>query len=225
MVAMRTRIKICGLTREEDVLAAADAGADAVGMVFYPSSKRAVSPERAARLRESVPPFVSVVALFVNASRQEVDAVLDQVRPDWLQFHGDETPADCRAYGKPYLRAFRVGAPGMDTAEGLAQTCAGYGDAIGWLFDSFSAGYGGSGQSFDHALLDGLASRRRRALVLSGGLNAENVGQSILRTRPWAVDVSSGVEAAPGIKSAERITAFVQAVRDADTRLREGGAS
>ena len=222
---MRTRIKICGLTREEDILAAADAGADAIGMVFYPPSKRSLTPERAAELRRVVPPFVSVVALFVNASAQEIAAVVDQASPDWLQFHGDETPEACRGHGRPYLRAFRVGAPGMDSAPDLAAACGGYDDAIAWLFDSHSAGYGGSGLAFDHTLLSGLPSAKRRSLVLSGGLNAGNVTEAIIHTKPWAVDVSSGVEAAPGVKSAQRIADFVRAVGAADERLAADGES
>ncbi|MEI2414828.1 phosphoribosylanthranilate isomerase [Orrella sp. JC864] len=221
---MRTRIKICGLTREEDILAAADAGADAIGMVFYPRSKRSLSPARAAELRRVVPPLVSVVALFVNASEQEIEQVRQAVRPDWLQFHGDETPQQCRAAGLPYWRAFRVGAPGPDTPAALAAACQAYEDAGAWLFDSYSAGYGGSGLAFDHGLLRELPAQRRRHLVLSGGLTAQTVRQAILRSRPWAVDVSSGVESAPGIKSAEKIQAFVAQVRAADESLRAGSA-
>ncbi len=216
---MRTRIKICGLTREEDVQAAVQAGADAVGMVFYPPSKRCLDPEQAARLRESVPPLVDVVALFVNADASQVDRVVQALRPDWLQFHGDETPAQCAAHGRPFWRAFRVGAPGLDTADALAQTCESYADAGAWLFDSFSSGYGGSGLAFDHALLAGLPAARRNSVILSGGLNADNVTDAILRSRPWAVDVSSGVETALGIKSARKIDAFVRAVRQADDAL------
>ncbi|WP_124081717.1 phosphoribosylanthranilate isomerase [Pigmentiphaga humi] len=210
----RTRIKICGLTREQDVEAAVAAGADAIGLVFYPPSKRALAPARAAELRRLVPPFVDVVALFVNAAEAEVRAVLEQVRPDLLQFHGDETPAQCERYGHRYLKAFRVGGPGTETSQALLKSCEPYGSAAGWLFDSHSEGYGGSGRVFDWSLL-GNASVR--PVVLSGGLHAENVVQAIASVRPFAVDVSSGVEQSAGIKCADRIARFVARVAEADT--------
>ncbi len=218
---MRTRIKICGLTREQDIDAAVAAGVDASGFVFYPKSKRCLTPTRAAQLRRMVPAFVDVVALFVNAQEAEVQAVLDQVKPELLQFHGDETPQDCAHYGHRFLRAFRAGAPGLDTAENLASTCRAYGEAAGWLFDSYSAGYGGSGHGFDYALLDEVrADPVSRPLILSGGLNAENVGQAVELVRPWAVDVSSGVELEQGIKSSDRISFFVAAAQAADAKLK-----
>lgn len=218
---MRTRIKICGLTREQDIDAAVAAGVDAIGFVFYAKSKRCVTPARAAQLRRMVPAFVDVVALFVNPEQAEVQAVLDQVKPELLQFHGDETPQDCARYGHRFLRAFRAGAPGLDTAEDLASTCRAYGEAAGWLFDSYSAGYGGSGHGFDYALLDEVrADPVSRPLILSGGLNAENVGQAVALVRPWAVDVSSGVELEQGIKSSDRISFFVAAAQAADAKLK-----
>lgn len=214
---MRTRVKICGLTREADIASAVQAGADAIGFVFYSRSKRYVSPAQAAVLRRSVPAFVDVVALFVNPDPAEVQAVLDQVGPELLQFHGDESAQDCTRYGMRFLRAFRAGAPGMDTADSLAATCRAYGEAAGWLFDSYSAGYGGSGLAFDHALLSAVrGDATARPLVLSGGLHADNIGAAIETVRPWAVDVSSGVETAPGLKSAEKIHALMAAVRRAD---------
>ncbi|VFR80905.1 Phosphoribosylanthranilate isomerase [plant metagenome] len=216
---MRTRIKICGLTREDDLLAAADAGADALGMVFYAGSKRCVDVAQAARLRRLAPSFVSVVALFVNPSPDDVQRVLDEVGPDLLQFHGDETPEACERYGHPYLRAFRVGGPTLQTQDDIAQACEQYAGAQGWLFDSYSSGYGGSGLAFDHTLLNGVPAAKRRAVVLSGGLKAGNVEAAAMHVRPWAVDVSSGVESAPGIKSALRIQEFVAAVHAADARL------
>ncbi|KGD92106.1 N-(5'-phosphoribosyl)anthranilate isomerase [Achromobacter sp. RTa] len=218
---MRTRIKICGLTREQDIDAAVAAGVDAIGFVFYPKSKRCLTPLRAAQLRRMVPAFVDVVALFVNPSRHEVQAVLDQVGPELLQFHGDETPQDCAHYGHRFLRAFRAGAPGLESAENLASTCRAYGEAAGWLFDSYSAGYGGSGHGFDYALLDDVkADPISRPLILSGGLNAENVGQAVQLMKPWGVDVSSGVEVQQGIKSSDRISFFVAAVQAADSKLK-----
>lgn len=218
---MRTRIKICGLTREQDIDAAVAAGVDAIGFVFYAKSKRCLTPMRAAQLRRMVPAFVDVVALFVNPDEAEVQAVLDQVGPELLQFHGDETPQDCARYGHRFLRAFRAGAPGLETAENLASTCRAYGEAAGWLFDSYSAGYGGSGHGFDYALLDEVrADPMSRPLILSGGLNAENVGEAVQLIRPWAVDVSSGVEVEQGIKSSDRISVFVAAVQAADAKLK-----
>ncbi|MDF3939253.1 phosphoribosylanthranilate isomerase [Achromobacter denitrificans] len=221
MNSMRTRIKICGLTREQDIDAAVAAGVDAIGFVFYAKSKRCLTPLRAAQLRRAVPAFVDVVALFVNPAEDEVRAVLDQVGPELLQFHGDETPQDCARYGHRFLRAFRAGAPGLDTAEDLASACRAYGEAAGWLFDSYSAGYGGSGHGFDYALLDDVKGDPvSRPLILSGGLNAENVGQAVQTLRPWGVDVSSGVEVEQGIKSSDRISFFVAAVQAADARLK-----
>ncbi|CUI77841.1 N-(5'-phosphoribosyl)anthranilate isomerase [Achromobacter kerstersii] len=218
---MRTRIKICGLTREQDIDAAVSAGVDAIGFVFYAKSRRCLTPTRAAQLRRAVPAFVDVVALFVNPDPADVQAVLDQVGPELLQFHGDETPQDCARYGHRFLRAFRAGAPGLDTAEGLATHCRAYGEAAGWLFDSYSAGYGGSGHGFDYALLDDVrADPVSRPLILSGGLNGDNVGQAIELVRPWGVDVSSGVEVEQGIKSSDRISFFVDAAHAADTKLK-----
>ena len=215
------RSKICGITRIEDALAAVEAGADAIGFVFYAKSKRCLTPMRAAQLRRAVPAFVDVVALFVNPEHEEVQAVLDQVGPELLQFNGDETPQDCARYGHRFLRAFRAGAPGLETAENLASTCRAYGEAAGWLFDSYSAGYGGSGHGFDYALLDEVrADPMSRPLILSGGLNAENVGQAVQLIRPWAVDVSSGVELEQGIKSSDRISFFVAAAQAADAKLK-----
>jgi phosphoribosylanthranilate isomerase len=215
----RTRIKICGLTREQDVVHAVHAGADAIGFVLYPPSPRAVTPERAGQLARLLPPFVTPVLLFVNASAAEIDAGLAAVPNALLQFHGDETPEECRAAGRPYLRAARVptgaGAMGFDLLK-YAQRHA---DAQAILLDALVQGYGGGGQSFDwtafpwsHPQLN--ASAR---LVLSGGLTPANVTDGIRLVRPWAVDISSGVESAKGIKSPELIDRFVAAVRAADT--------
>lgn len=217
---MRTRVKICGLTREADIAAAVEAGADAIGFVCYAGSKRNVEIARAAQLRREVPAFVSVVTLFVNPEPDHVQAVLDQVGPDLLQFHGDENPEQCRRYGRRYLRAFRAGAPGLDTPSALADYCRQYDDAAGWLFDSYSAGYGGSGLSFDLALLaDVQADPASRPVVLAGGLKPDNVASAVRQARPWAVDVSSGVESAPGLKVAARIAAFLQSIKEADSDL------
>ncbi len=222
----RTRIKICGLTREADVDHAVHAGADAIGFVLYPPSPRAVTPVRAAELARRLPPFVTPVLLFVNAQPDELATGLAAVPNALLQFHGDETPADCRATGRPYLRAARVpvgpGAAGFDLIKYAQQ----HADAQAILLDAHVQGYGGGGQSFDwtafpwsHPLLD--AGSR---LVLSGGLTPANVTDGIRLVRPWAVDVSSGVESAKGLKNPELIDRFVAAVRQADANLAPAAA-
>lgn len=209
----RTRIKVCGFTRAEDLSAAVEAGVDAVGFVFYPRSQRAVSVEQAKALRAALPPFIDVVALFVNAQADQVEQVIQHVRPSLLQFHGDETPEQCERHAYPYLRAFRVGGPGLDSSAALLESCNRYAKACGWLFDSHSAGYGGSGRKFDWSLLSAVSAHR---VVLSGGLHAGNVERALEEVRPFAVDVSSGVETAPGVKSAQKIQQFVARVRAAD---------
>ncbi|MBV6272182.1 phosphoribosylanthranilate isomerase [Alcaligenaceae bacterium CGII-47] len=219
-VYARTRIKICGLTRADDVHAAVRAGADAIGLVFYPPSKRSMDLSRARTLRELAPAFVDVVALFVNPDRQYVQQVIDTVNPDLLQFHGEESPAFCASFGVRYMKGFRVGAPSLDSASGLARYCAAYAQASAWLFDSYSGGYGGSGTSFEQSLLAEVrASEHARPIVLAGGLSVANVPGSLSAVHPFAVDVSSGVEDAPGIKNPEKIRAFVQAVANADKAM------
>jgi phosphoribosylanthranilate isomerase len=205
---VRTRIKICGITRREDLRAAVEAGADAIGLVFYPPSPRFLGLEQARELRAAVPPYVASVALFVNPSRAEVDAVLERVRPSMLQFHGEETPDFCAAFGVPYVKACRV-RPGTDLLKYLRP----FSGAAGWLLDSHVEEYGGVGERFDWSLVP---AARERPLVLSGGLTRENVGEAVRRVRPWAVDVSSGVEAGKGIKDAAKIAAFIAEVRNAD---------
>lgn len=209
---MRTRIKICGLTRESDVDAAVAAGADALGFVFYPKSPRFVTPARAAELARRVPPFVSITALFVNAAPQDIAVVLAQVPVSLLQFHGDETETACKHWQRPYLRAARV-RPGMD----LLQYALGFSSAQGLLLDAFVDGYGGGGEPFDWSLIPPALPR---PLVLSGGLTPENVGEAIRAVRPVAVDVSSGVEASKAIKDAVKMAAFVAAVRAADEEMK-----
>lgn len=209
-MTQRTRIKICGLTREADVDAAVAAGADAIGLVLYERSPRAIPLERAVALARRLPPFVTPVALLVNAPPEAVAAAGEALPGALLQFHGDETPADCRLAGRPYLRAARM-APGFDLLDFTLQ----YPDAQGVLLDAHVEGYGGGGKAFDWSLIPQGVSR---PVVLSGGLHAENVIEGILRVRPWAVDVSSGVESAKGIKDAEAIRRFCDAVREADAR-------
>ena len=215
----RTRIKICGLTREADVDATVHSGADAIGFVLYPQSPRFVSPERAGELARRLPPFVTPVLLFVNASPEFIAQGVAAVPNALLQFHGDETPADCLAAGRPFMRAARI--PPGPTGAGfdLLKYASDFATAQAILLDAHVEGYGGGGQSFDwnafpwsHPLLN--ASSR---LVLSGGLTPANVTDGIRLVRPWAVDVSSGVEVSKGIKDADKMLAFVAAVRAADT--------
>ena len=208
---MKTRIKICGLTREEDVDAAVAAGADAIGFVFHPPSPRFVTPQRAAELARRVPPFVAVVGLFVNATPETVLAACHALPIGILQFHGDEEAAYCRQFARPYLRAARV-RPGLD----LLEFAGAFPDARGLLLDAFVAGYGGGGEVFDWTLIP---PDLPGFLVLSGGLTASNVGSAIARVRPVAVDVSSGVETGKGIKDHSKIAAFVAAVRKADESI------
>ncbi|HUF82768.1 MAG TPA: phosphoribosylanthranilate isomerase [Burkholderiales bacterium] len=205
---MRTRVKVCGITRAQDARAAADAGADAVGLVFYPQSPRYLSAERAVEIRDALPPFVQSVALFVNPDAAQVAQVIGRVRPAMLQFHGEEAPAFCGQFGMPFVKAARV-KPGVDTLEYLRP----FSRAAAWLFDSYVAEYGGVGEAFDLSLLPVV---KDRPVILSGGLSRENVGAAIRRVRPWGVDVSSGVEAAKGIKDAARMAAFIAEVRNAD---------
>jgi phosphoribosylanthranilate isomerase len=207
----RTRIKICGLTREADVDAAVEAGADAIGFVLYDKSPRHVTVARAAQLARRLPPFVTPVGLFVNASPDQTVAATAAIPHLMLQHHGDETPADCRRHARPYLRAARM-EPGLD----LLNFAAHYSDALAILLDAHVDGYGGSGKVFDWSLIPQSVSL---PVVLSGGLHAGNVIEGILRVRPWAVDVSSGVESAKGIKDAAAIRRFCDAVREADARI------
>ena len=214
-MSRRTRIKICGLTREADVDAAVDAGADAIGLVMYPKSPRFVDVARAAELARRLPPFVVPVALFVNASPDEIAAATQAIPQLLLQFHGDESPQDCRAAARPYLRAARM-APGLDLLDFAAR----YADAQALLLDAHVEGYGGGGKVFDWSLIP---PNVRSPVVLSGGLHAGNVTDGILQVRPWAVDVSSGVESAKGIKDAEAIRRFCEAVQEADARIADLG--
>jgi phosphoribosylanthranilate isomerase len=206
---MRTRVKICGITSVSDALAAARHGADAIGLIFYPPSPRLVTLERVREIAASLPAFVARVAVFVNPAAADVAAVIGACRPDLLQFHGEEAADFCRGFGVPYLRALRV-RPGVDLLESLSP----FADAAGWLLDAYRQElYGGTGEAFDWGLIP---RELARPLILSGGLDAENVGAAIRRVRPWAVDVSSGVEAAKGVKDERRIAAFMEAVRNAD---------
>ncbi|MFN7572014.1 MAG: phosphoribosylanthranilate isomerase [Betaproteobacteria bacterium] len=209
----RTRVKICGLTRAADVAAAVAAGADALGFNCYPRSPRYVSLERLAALAREVPALVTPVLLFVNAGADEIARAVERAPQALLQFHGDEDAAACGRSGRPYLRALRMQA---DTDYSAAETQ--YHDALALLADAPAPGYGGSGLTFDWTRLPRPAARTM-PLVLAGGLTPDNVGAAIVAVRPYAVDVASGVEQAPGVKDAGKIAAFIAAVRAADVAL------
>ena len=202
---MRTRIKICGITRPQDGQDAAQLGADAIGLVFYAPSPRAVNVEQATAICDALPPFVTRVGLFVNADRNEINTVLAEVPLDLLQFHGDETPADCEGYDRPYIKALRMAADVDVMAEAEA-----YERAAGILFDSYEAGVpGGTGQTFDWQRVP---AGIKQPVILAGGLNPRNVATAVERVRPYAVDVSGGVEKAKGIKDKGKMTAFINEV-------------
>ncbi|MGC9456952.1 MAG: phosphoribosylanthranilate isomerase [Halothiobacillaceae bacterium] len=204
---MRTRVKVCGLTRLEDVEAAAQAGADALGFVFVPASRRNVSPAHARALVAAVPPFVQTVALFMNAPAEFVRSVVSEVRPDLLQFHGDEDEGFCASFERPYIKAVPAG----DSGAALEQALSSHRAARGFLIDSHGGGrMGGSGEAFDWSLWP---RRCDRPLVLAGGLTPENVGEAVRQLSPWGVDVSSGVETSPGIKDPARLIRFINEVK------------
>ena len=205
---VRTRVKICGITRVEDALIAVAQGADAIGLVFYPPSPRYVTPVQAAEIVNALPAFVTVVALFVDASRADVEAVLSQVNIDLIQFHGQESADECRQYGKSYMKAIRV-----KSDTNLVQYAIEYSDAKALLLDAYAEGVpGGTGQVFDWTVIPKNLSK---PIVLAGGLDAENVEQAIRQVKPYAVDVSGGVEFKKGIKDAAKIAAFMRGVSNA----------
>ncbi len=200
---MAVRVKICGITRNEDLNAACNAGADALGFVFYAKSPRNLSIEQAASLVKALPPFVQSVGLFVDAEPDFVRAVLETVPLDLLQFHGGETPEYCRQFGRPYLKAVRV-RPGVD----LVKYATDFADARALLLDAYVAGVpGGTGERFDWSLIP---ASLPKPIVLSGGLTPDNVSEAVQTVQPWAVDVSSGVESAPGIKDAAKVAALIR---------------
>jgi len=205
---MAVRVKICGITRPQDMHAACDAGADALGFVFYEKSPRHVTIAAAAELVCALPPFVQSVGLFVNADPEFIESVLRSVPLDLLQFHGDETPADCARFGRPYIKAVRVN---QDTD--LLKYAADFEAARGLLLDAYVPGVpGGTGERFDWSLIP---ANLTKAVVLSGGLTPDNVAEAVEQVRPWAVDVSSGVEAAKGIKDAHKIAQFIAKAKEA----------
>jgi len=206
-----TKIKICGLTREADVDAAIEAGADAIGFVMYEKSPRHVAPQRAAELARRLPPFVTPVCLYVNASADLIGRTLQAIPNQLMQFHGDERPAACNWFGRPYLRAARM-APGFDLLDFASQ----FSNVQAILLDAHVEAYGGGGKVFDWSLIP---ANVPSPVVLSGGLNPANVIDGVIHVRPWAVDVSSGVEQGKGIKDAALIRRFCEAVREADARV------
>jgi phosphoribosylanthranilate isomerase len=212
---LRTRVKVCGITRSADARAAAEAGADAIGLVFYPPSPRYLSVERAVEIRDALPPFVQTVALFVNPDAAQVAQVIGRLKPAAMQFHGEETPQFCAQFGVPWIKAVRVKSEAREVD--LLEYLRPFSGAMGWLLDSHVEAYGGVGERFDWSLVPGaLRNGGDKPLILSGGLARENVGKAVRRVRPWGVDVSSGVESAKGIKDAAKIAAFLAEVRNAD---------
>lgn len=206
---MRTRVKICGITRREDALSAIEAGADALGLVFYPASPRYVTPEQAADITRGLPPFVTLVGLFVNADAGSIAEAVDAAGINLIQFHGNECPDYCASHGKAWIKAIRM-KEGLD----LHQAAQDYRQASALLLDSYRPGVpGGTGDSFDwDRIPTDLASR----IILAGGLNEDNVADAVMQVRPYAVDVSGGVEADKGIKDAHKMTNFIRGVRLAE---------
>lgn len=204
---MRTRVKICGITRQQDADFAADSGADAIGLVFYPPSPRAISIAQAQNITKGLAPFVTKVALFVDPDVADVSRCLDAVSVDIIQFHGDETPEFCSQFGKPYIKAVRM-KPDTD----LAQLAEAYASADALLLDTYQPGVpGGTGTTFDWSLI----SQIDKPIILAGGLKTDNVAEAIKQVQPFAVDVSGGVEVEKGIKSHDKISAFMREVANA----------
>ncbi|MEE8428083.1 MAG: phosphoribosylanthranilate isomerase [Gammaproteobacteria bacterium] len=207
---MRTRVKICGITRPEDGLEAARSGADAIGLVFYPQSPRSVDVTQARLICQLLPPFVTVVGLFVDEEPDRIKLVLDSVPLDMIQFHGSEFFGECNVYGRPYIKAITM-QPDIDVAGALEQ----YPDATGFLLDAYHPDLpGGSGQVFDW---DKIPADVSKPIILAGGLDPDNVAEAVRRVSPYAVDVSSGVEVSEGIKDPAKIAAFIRGVRSVDS--------
>lgn len=212
----RTRIKFCGITRAIDAGRAVELGVDAIGLIFAARSPRRLEVAQARELRAALPPFVTTVALVMDAEPASLRGIVDRVKPHLVQFHGSEAPEDCSRAGVAYLKVVPMAIP-----EGAAIYAARYPDAAGYVFDSHGAGEpGGSGRSFDWSLLP---RTLKRPLILAGGLTPDNVFDAVRAVRPWAVDVSSGIESEPGIKDEQRMRRFVDAVREADAAPREQG--
>ena len=209
---MRTRVKICGFTQVEDALVAAKLGVDAIGLVFYPPSSRSVSIDQAIKIVAALPAFISVVALFVDEEKLKIEEVLKNIPIDIIQFHGNEQAVDCRIYNKPYIKAIRM-KPGLDITEIATH----YYDASALLLDAFHQGVkGGTGHKFDWGLIP---ERCTLPLILAGGLQIDIVKRAIQSVRPYALDVSSGVEIKKGIKDAAKMTAFINAINEGDRHV------
>lgn len=203
---MSVRVKVCGITRSEDAIAAVQSGVDAIGFVFWPHSTRYIDPESARRIAEVIPPFICTVGVYVDPDAAWVEETARAAKLNLLQFHGDESPEFCNQFSQPYIKAIRV-KPDTD----LLQYAQRYGAAKGLLLDTYAADMpGGTGHAFDWRLIPQQLSL---PLILSGGLNSDNVARAIKQTQPWAVDVSSGVEASKGIKDEKKIIAFMQGVK------------
>jgi len=207
---MRTRVKICGITREQDALAAVEAGADAIGLVFYPPSPRDISVQRAAQIVSVLPPFVTTVGLFVNAEASFIAEVVEEAGIDLIQFHGNECSEYCGQHKRPWIRAIR-----MRSDRDVARSAEEFSQARGLLLDAYRPGVpGGTGETFDWSRIPVDLAHR---IILAGGLNPDNISQAVRQVRPFAVDVSGGVEAAPGIKDADKIARFMAGVRSGET--------
>ena len=206
----RTRVKFCGITRLEDIQKAVELGVDALGFILYPKSKRALSVEELKPLIHAVPVWVSSVVLLVNSLADEVNRVIEEVRPDYLQFHGDETVEFCEQFNYPYIRAIRVGAPGLSTPEEIAHCVAAYKQAKAFIFDAYSPEYGGTGISFDADLLNVVRTQQaREKIIIAGGLGPQNIKSFVQKYQPFAVDLCSGIERSPGSKDPLKMERFM----------------
>lgn len=217
-MSYRTRIKFCGMTRLEDVQLAVDLGIDALGFILYPKSKRALSFEQLKLLVRSVPIWVSSIVLLVNSSADEVRRVIAEVQPNYLQFHGDESAEFCEQFNYPYIRAIRVGGPGISTPEEIARTVATYPQAKAFIFDAFSPAYGGAGITFDVTLLNLVRQQQaKEKIIIAGGLSPDNIKSLVEQHQPYGVDLCSGIEAVEGRKDPAKMRAFVDELRRANS--------
>ena len=216
-MSYRTRVKFCGMTRSEDVHWAAELGVDALGFILYPKSKRALSFEQLKPLVQEVPVWVNSVVLLVNATQAEVQRVIDEVRPSYLQFHGDESAEFCEQFNYPYLRAIRVGAPGIATAEEIANNVATYSQAKAFIFDAYSPGYGGAGITFDLNLLSLVRQQQaKEKIIIAGGLGPDNIKSLVEQYQPYGVDLCSGIETKAAQKDLSKMRTFMRELKSAE---------